>query len=60
LVVRVRATRVYPNGPRYIHRMELVERSRFVPQQGVTTPVPDWKRSDLAAGVLPTGDPAAQ
>ena len=28
--------------------------------EGEPTPVPDWKRSDLAAGVLPAGDPAAQ
>ncbi|MDT7536544.1 MAG: uncharacterized protein QOI82_129 [Actinomycetota bacterium] len=59
-VVRVTVERVFPNCPRYIHRMELVEPSRFVPQQGVPTPVPDWKRSELAAGVLPAGDPAAQ
>ena len=31
-VVRVRATQVFPNCPRYIHRMQLVERSRFVPR----------------------------
>ena len=31
-VVRVRARTVYPNCPRYIHRYELVERSRFVPR----------------------------
>jgi hypothetical protein len=36
------------------------EDSRFVPHQGVPTRVPDWKRSELAAGVLPAGDPAAQ
>jgi predicted pyridoxine 5'-phosphate oxidase superfamily flavin-nucleotide-binding protein len=59
-VVRVAVTQVFPNCPRYIHRMELVERSRFVPHEGEPTPVPDWKRSDLAAGVLPAGDPAAQ
>jgi predicted pyridoxine 5'-phosphate oxidase superfamily flavin-nucleotide-binding protein len=58
-VVRVAVERVFPNCPRYIHRMELVEPSRFVPHQGEPTPVPDWKRSDLAAGVLPAGDPAA-
>ena len=58
-VVRVAVQRVFPNCPRYIHRMELVERSRFVPQQGEPTPVPDWKRSELAADVLPGGDPAA-
>ena len=59
-IVRVAVERVFPNCPRYIHRMELVEPSRFVPQPGQPTPVPDWKRSDLAAGVLPAGDPAAE
>jgi hypothetical protein len=39
--------------------MARVERSPFVPHQGVQTPIPDWKRSELAAGVLPAGDPAA-
>ena len=31
-VVRVRATQVFPNCPRYVHKLELVERSRFVPR----------------------------
>src|SRR2546429_7370251 len=34
-VVRVAVTEVFPNCPRYIHRMALVERSRFVPQHGI-------------------------
>lgn len=58
LVVRVRATRVYPNCPRYIHRMTLVERSRFVPRADCEPPVPEWKRSDWAHDVLPASDPA--
>jgi predicted pyridoxine 5'-phosphate oxidase superfamily flavin-nucleotide-binding protein len=58
-VVRVRATRVFPNCPRYIHRMALVERSPYVPRAGCVTPVPEWKRGALATGVLPAGDPAA-
>jgi len=57
-VVRVEATRIYPNCSRYIHRMELVERSRFVPHRQCETPVPDWKRTDWASDVLPEGDPA--
>jgi hypothetical protein len=52
-VVRVRATQVFPNCPRYIHRMALVERSRFVPHAGVETPVPGWKRAAWACDVLP-------
>ena len=31
LVVRVRARRIFPNCPRYIHRMALVERSVYSP-----------------------------
>jgi predicted pyridoxine 5'-phosphate oxidase superfamily flavin-nucleotide-binding protein len=57
--VRVRVERVFPNCPRYIHRMALVERSAYVPRAGAQTPVPGWKRGPLAEGVLPPGDPAA-
>ena len=59
-VVRVNATQVFPNCPRYIHRMALVERSRFVPRVGRETPVPEWKRSHWACDVLPEDDPARQ
>jgi len=57
-VVRVRATQVFPNCPRYIHRMALVERSRFVPDAHGEQPVPDWKRTSWACDVLPADDPA--
>jgi predicted pyridoxine 5'-phosphate oxidase superfamily flavin-nucleotide-binding protein len=57
-VVRVHANEVFPNCPRYIHRMALVERSRFVPTGEAPPPVPDWKRTDWACDVLPAGDPA--
>ena len=33
-MVRVRVREVFPNCPRYIHRMQLVERSRYVPVAG--------------------------
>jgi uncharacterized protein len=58
-IVRVTAREVFPNCPRYIHRMQKVEASPFVPRAGCTTPVPDWKRADFARDVLPAGDPAA-
>jgi uncharacterized protein len=58
LVVRVKATEVFPNCPRYIHQYELVARSRFVPKQECETPVPQWKQSDWAHDVLPENDPA--
>jgi len=58
LVVRVRATQVFPNCPRYIHTYELVERSRFTPHEGTATPAPAWKRLEWSHDVLPAGDPA--
>ena len=60
LVVRVRAREVFPNCPRYIHRYELVERSRFVPRAGLEPPVPDWKTRDWARDVLPASDQASR
>jgi predicted pyridoxine 5'-phosphate oxidase superfamily flavin-nucleotide-binding protein len=57
-VVTVQATQVFPNCPRYIHRMALVERSRFVPRAQQETPIPEWKRSSWACDVLPRDDPA--
>src|SRR5262245_51069714 len=55
-IVRVRAEQVFPNCPRYIHKYQLVERSRYVPHASCETPVPDWKRSDWARGLLPRRD----
>ncbi len=58
LVVRVRATRIFPNCPRYIHRMSIIEPSQYVPREGLTPPVPAWKRFDAFCDVLPRGDAA--
>ena len=57
-VMRVRATEVFPNCPRYIHEYRLVTRSRFVPKTDCETPVPAWKQSDWAHDALPENDPA--
>jgi predicted pyridoxine 5'-phosphate oxidase superfamily flavin-nucleotide-binding protein len=58
-VVRVRATEVFPNCPRYIHEYKLVARSRFVPRRECATPVPRWKTREWARDTLADGDPAA-
>ncbi|MFL6624691.1 MAG: pyridoxamine 5'-phosphate oxidase family protein [Sulfurifustis sp.] len=57
-VVRVAVREVFPNCPRYIHKMQRVERSHFVPQAGCTVPVPGWKKSAWAKDVLAADDPA--
>lgn len=58
LVVRVHATQVFPNCPRYIHRMSVAEPSAYVPRAGPPPPVPKWKRMDAFKDVLASGDPA--
>ena len=58
LVVRVRAVRIFPNCPRYIHRMTIAEASPYVPREGYTPPIPKWKRFDAFSDVLPRNDPA--
>jgi len=58
LVVRVRAARIFPNCPRYIHRMTLVEASPYVPRAGYEPPVPAWKRFDMFRDALARDDPA--
>ena len=59
VIVRVRTTLVYPNCKRYVHRMQRVEASPFVPHEAVPTPVPSWKREHwVPAEVLPHDDPA--
>jgi predicted pyridoxine 5'-phosphate oxidase superfamily flavin-nucleotide-binding protein len=57
-IVRVQATQVFPNCPRYVHKMQLVERSRFVPREACVTPQPDWKQKDWVRDALPAHDPA--
>jgi predicted pyridoxine 5'-phosphate oxidase superfamily flavin-nucleotide-binding protein len=58
LVVRVRAARIFPNCPRYIHRMSTAESSPYVPRAEYTPPVPKWKRFEMFRDVLPPNDPA--
>lgn len=57
-VVMVSVREVFPNCPRYIHKMQLVERSKFVPRAASSTPVPGWKRMEWASDVLAADDPA--
>ena len=53
LVVRVSAERIFPNCPRYIHRMQLVEESPYAPAAGVEPPVPAWKQDAKFRDHLP-------
>jgi predicted pyridoxine 5'-phosphate oxidase superfamily flavin-nucleotide-binding protein len=43
MIVRIIAEAIYPNCPRYIHRMQMVEPSIYAPQAGVPPVEPAWK-----------------
>jgi hypothetical protein len=55
-MVRVSAEHIFPNCPRYIHRMQVVEASPYVPTAGRIPPVPGWKKSPLFKDYLPRRD----
>lgn len=56
LIVRVRVESVFYNCPRYLHKMQLVEESAYVPDGQRPTLVPAWKRLRGVADVLPKED----
>jgi hypothetical protein len=56
-LVRVRAHHIFPNCPRYIHRMQLVEPSAYVPASGIEPPEPAWKSFPDFRDVLPRREP---
>ena len=55
-IVRVTASKIFPNCPRYIHKMPLAEYSTYAPRPDHTPPVPAWKTFDAFRDALPARD----
>jgi predicted pyridoxine 5'-phosphate oxidase superfamily flavin-nucleotide-binding protein len=55
-IVRIHAERIFPNCPRYIHKMQMVEHSRYAPRPDYVPPVPAWKTFDVFRDALPSRD----
>jgi hypothetical protein len=55
-IVRVRAERIFPNCPRYIHNMQMVGYSVYAPAPDHVPPEPDWKRRAEFCDALPRRD----
>ena len=54
LVVRVAVTETFINCPRYVHKYQRVQTSKYAPQAGCEAPpVPQWKRIDMIQDALP-------
>ena len=47
MIVRVKARVIFPNCPRYIPKMQLVEPSVYVPQPGCDPVEPAWKSFEI-------------
>jgi hypothetical protein len=52
LIVRVIARAIFPNCPRYIPTMQLVEPSIYAPRSGYEAPEPAWKQFDDFKGYI--------
>ncbi|MCB1692620.1 MAG: pyridoxamine 5'-phosphate oxidase family protein [Pseudomonadales bacterium] len=55
-VVRIEVEQVFPNCPRYIHKMRLLEHSVYAPRPDYSPPVPEWKRYEVLRDALPARD----
>lgn len=55
-LVRVHAEGIFPNCPRYLHQMQLVQESVHVPCPGHEPPVPAWKTFEVFRDALPERD----
>lgn len=55
-IIRLTAERIFPNCPRYIHKMHLVEESVHSPRADYAPPVPAWKTFDVFKDALPPRD----
>jgi predicted pyridoxine 5'-phosphate oxidase superfamily flavin-nucleotide-binding protein len=56
LVIRVNIVDIFINCPRYIHRYQRLDSSKYVPKAECATPLPQWKRIDGLQDVLPERD----
>jgi hypothetical protein len=57
MIVRVKVTAIFPNCPRYIPKLQLVEPSVYVPHAGKAPVEPAWKGFDAFKDVVPERQP---
>ncbi len=58
LVIEISVDHVWVNCPRYVHRMQSLEKSPYLPGKDGTVSLALWKRIDIVQDVLKSGDRA--
>ena len=56
LIVRVQVSEIFVNCPRYVHKYQKVDPSKYVPRTECATPLAGWKHIDMIQDVLPARD----
>jgi uncharacterized protein len=59
LIVRTTVSEVFINCPRYVHKYQRVQTSKYTPRSGYQVPAPQWKRIDAIQDALPARDRSA-
>jgi uncharacterized protein len=57
MIIRVEAEAIFPNCPRYLPTMQLIEPSIYTPVPGHFPPEPAWKSFEIFADVVPPRRP---
>ena len=55
-LVQVTASRIFPNCPRYLHKMQMLEFSTYAPRTDYSPPIPAWKTYEAFRDSLPARD----
>ncbi len=59
MLVRVTPEHIFPNCPRYIHNVQMIQPSAYVPEQGRAPVEPAWKNFADFKDVVPPRKPTA-
>ncbi|MDP2152769.1 MAG: pyridoxamine 5'-phosphate oxidase family protein [Methylotenera sp.] len=51
-LIMVSVTKIWVNCPRYIHKYQKIDQSKYVPEPCKVTPIPTWKRMDIVQDAI--------
>jgi predicted pyridoxine 5'-phosphate oxidase superfamily flavin-nucleotide-binding protein len=51
-LIFITVTKIWVNCPRYIHKYQKIDQSKYVPEPCKVTPIPTWKRLDIVQDAI--------